>query len=293
MDLKFPLRPALPLPAGFDESRLHAYLESVCVADAPPADMLNYCRSDFRRFVYTWSLIADRTGRALELGANPYFTTMLLKDFTKLELTLSNFFAEGLSNGAQAVNYRDAATGTAASTTFAFDHFNIEKERYPYDDGSFDVVLFCEIIEHLLMDPVQALSEISRILKPGGELVLTTPNVSRLENVAKMIAGENIYDPYSGFGPYGRHNREYNRHELFHLLAYCGFTPEVMFTADVHANHATVYASAEKLEGLVRFREHDLGQYIFIRARKTGAPRGKRPSELYRSYAPDQLEPWA
>jgi hypothetical protein len=58
--------------------------------------------------------------------------------------------------------------------------------------------------------------------------------VSRLENVAKMIAGANIYDPYSGCRPYGRHNREYNKHELYLLLNYLGFTIDAMFTADVH-----------------------------------------------------------
>ncbi len=36
--------------------------------------------------------------------------------------------------------------------------------------------------------------------------------VSRLENVCRMIAGVNIYDPYSGYRPYGRHNRENNKH---------------------------------------------------------------------------------
>ncbi len=92
-------------------------------------------------------------------------------------------------------------------------------------------MLFCEIVEHLLLDPLHALHEIHRVLRPSGLLVLTTPNVARLGNVLALVAGANIYDPYSGFGPLGRHNREYTRHELVALLRFAGFTVEAAFTA--------------------------------------------------------------
>jgi 2-polyprenyl-3-methyl-5-hydroxy-6-metoxy-1,4-benzoquinol methylase len=134
------------------------------------------------------------------------------------------------------------------------------------------------------------LKEIKRVLKPNGILILTTPNVSRLENVSKMISGENIYDPYSGYGPYGRHNREYNRHELNLLLNHLGFTVESMFTADVHQNNASSYASLSELRPLLKNREHDLGQYIFVRAVNTGEAREKKLASLYRSYPANELE---
>ena len=117
--------------------------------------------------------------------------------------------------------------------------FNIEEDEFPFEDNSFDVVLFCEMLEHLLMDPVAALRQIHRVLRPG-VLVLTTPNVSRLDNAVAMVNGVNIYDPYSGYGPYGRHNREYNRHELHHLLEFAGFDVEASFTADGHGTDHTL-----------------------------------------------------
>ena len=42
-------------------------------------------------------------------------------------------------------------------------------------DASVDTVISCETIEHL-PDPVQALREFRRVLRPGGRLILTTPN---------------------------------------------------------------------------------------------------------------------
>lgn len=52
-------------------------------------------------------------------------------------------------------------------------------ERLPIPNNHADYVLFQEGIEHL-PDQLNALMEMSRILKPGGRLILTTPNVSNL-----------------------------------------------------------------------------------------------------------------
>jgi SAM-dependent methyltransferase len=288
----FPLRPPLPLPAGLDEATLFDFLSHVRVRDASDEEMKNYCSSDFRRFVYTWGLTHGLKGELLELGANPYFTTMLLRRFTSMTITMANYFQDSLpAHGVQEVVHREV-DGSEAIVSLPFDHFNIESSRFPYADGRFSAVLFCEIIEHLLMDPLSVLLEIRRVLEPGGRLILTTPNVSRLENVAKMISGANIYDPYSGYGPYGRHNREYNRHELFLLLQFAGYSIENMHTADVHDNLAHHYSSLKKLDPLLRFREGDLGQYIFVRAIADKPPRSGKPDFLYRSYPPTELVHW-
>jgi hypothetical protein len=130
------------------------------------------------------------------------------------------------------------------------------------------------------------------VLRPGGTLILTTPNVARLENVARLISGANIYDPYSGYGPYGRHNREYNKHELHLLLAYAGFEPDESFTADVHPNGAYAYADPEMLRVQLEFRKHDLGQYLFTRSRRADAAHDRKPDFLYRSLPAGALEPW-
>jgi len=45
----------------------------------------------------------------------------------------------------------------------------------PLPDAAFDTVISCETIEHL-PEPTKALREIRRILRPGGRLLLTTPN---------------------------------------------------------------------------------------------------------------------
>jgi SAM-dependent methyltransferase len=52
-------------------------------------------------------------------------------------------------------------------------------KKFPIEDSSCDIAIFQEGIEHLA-DQLFALSEFNRILKPGGRLIVTTPNYSAL-----------------------------------------------------------------------------------------------------------------
>src|SRR6185437_7400398 len=62
---------------------------------------------------------------------------------------------------------------------------NIETvEEYPYLPGQFDLILFCETLEHLIVNPLAVFGRLKRILKPGGHLLITLPNAVRLANVA-------------------------------------------------------------------------------------------------------------
>jgi SAM-dependent methyltransferase len=285
-----PLTPALPLPSGSTEEQITQLLASIELENAPKAELENYWRQDWKRFVYTLGLAQELTGKGLELGSNPYFTTTLLRFFTSLDLTLANYFGPQFAGEAeQKVTITNPQTRRSEQSIYRFAHFNVEQEPFPFGDRSFDVVLFCEVIEHLQHDPVKVLLEIKRILKPNGHLILTTPNVARLENVCRIIAGANIYDPYSAYGAYGRHNREYNKHELVQLLNFCGFELEELFSADVHSNHSADFTSLEQLLPLVRFRQHDFGQYLFSRSVNVTSARVGRPAWLYRSYPPGEL----
>jgi SAM-dependent methyltransferase len=281
-----PLERPVPLPPGLDLASIEAVFRSYSVNDEPQGHLDAYVQDSFWRFLHTWGLARHERGQCLEIGANPYFTTLLLDEYTDLTLTLTNYYSETTSEtAAETLRYRNA-NGEAVEKVFTSHLVNVEREPFPFEDDAFDVVLFCEVIEHLLMDPLAALREINRVLRPGRRLVVTTPNVNRLQNVMSITAGANIYDPYSGYGPYGRHNREYNRHELTRLLEFAGFEVELSFTADAHPSTAHLDPRYADVLPLVRFREHDLGHYLFIRARSTRQPREGLPAFLYRSWPP-------
>ena len=59
----------------------------------------------------------------------------------------------------------------------------------PYPDQSFDLVVLTEVIEHL-ENHRAALGEVARVLRPGGHLILTTPNIMRLDSrLGFMLSG--------------------------------------------------------------------------------------------------------
>ncbi len=51
----------------------------------------------------------------------------------------------------------------------------------PYGNAAFDLVILCEVAEHLPTE-IPVIAEIGRVLAPGGHLVLSTPNIARLHS---------------------------------------------------------------------------------------------------------------
>jgi len=284
--------PPAPLPDGMSRPELEKTFRSWSVNGEPVGHLDGYIDDSILRFSHTWGLVRHDTGRALELGSNPYFTTYLLDEHSPLELTLANYYGQR-GHTTETVSYLRPGATARTEVSRECDLFNVEEDEFPYSDGTFDVVLFCEIIEHMLMNPLWTLRQIHRVLKPNGIMVLTTPNVARLDNVLALVNGANMYDPYSGFGPYGRHNREYTRHELHRLLEFAGFEVETSLTADGHPSNPARWPLFEQTAPLVRPRREDLGHYLFVKARAVRPPREGLPSFLYRSYPPDQIVDFA
>jgi SAM-dependent methyltransferase len=236
--------------------------------------MANYLRHAFYRFLYTLDIVPPGKGKLLEIGASPYFMTLLLEKYTNYQLTLTNHFGNEVPGStAVEVKYNDLGS----KKDFAYRDVNVEKDQLPFPNGHFEVALFCEVIEHLPQDALAALLEIKRVLKPGGYLIVTTPNVGRLENVVRMLTRQNIYDPYSGYGVYVRHNREFTTDELSKLLNHAGFEVEKMFTSDVTPNHVFNQYPVQSLLPMLKGREERLGEYIFTLARSSREPTTQKP----------------
>ena len=65
--------------------------------------------------------------------------------------------------------------------------------RIPLDDGSVEFAFALEVIEHMV-SPTHLIAEAFRILAPGGYLLATTPNVTRIGNVFKLLVGRSNFD---------------------------------------------------------------------------------------------------
>ncbi len=74
---------------------------------------------------------------------------------------------------------------------FASDHVRRGSlVALPYTDGAFDRALCLDVLEHLsYADQPRAFAELFRILKPGGELFVTVPNLAHLQSRIHFLLG--------------------------------------------------------------------------------------------------------
>jgi methionine biosynthesis protein MetW len=61
-------------------------------------------------------------------------------------------------------------------------------DALPFDDSTFDVVVAGELLEHL-RDPRRVVSEVLRVLRPGGTFIASVPNAYRLKNRLRFAVG--------------------------------------------------------------------------------------------------------
>jgi ubiquinone/menaquinone biosynthesis C-methylase UbiE len=104
---------------------------------------------------------------------------------------------------------------------------NVEKQKMPFPDNYFDVVIIGDVIEHVF-DTDAVLDECYRVLKKRGKLLLTTPNVASLGRRIMLLFGISPFLEYSirlstnGLPSVG-HVRYYTEHTLRNQLEYHKF----------------------------------------------------------------------
>lgn len=99
----------------------------------------------------------------------------------------------------------------------------------PFESGSFDFVFAGEIIEHIF-DTRSFLAEVNRVLKPKGNLILSTPNLARFDDRLKLLFGKTPRQT-SPLHPYlYLHIRPFTFDSLKNALSKTGFTNIVLRT---------------------------------------------------------------
>ncbi|GAA0797103.1 hypothetical protein Sya03_51770 [Spirilliplanes yamanashiensis] len=147
------------------------------------------------------------------------------------------------------VDYSDHQLAKAAALPHEFHRCDLD-QGIPLPDASADLVYATEVIEHLT-DPDLLVDECARVLRPGGRLVLTTPNLHAWFNRLLFPAGIQpvFYETSSrstavGAGPLRAlkqdtlpvgHLRLFNRRALLDLVAQSGLRPELVRGARFHA----------------------------------------------------------
>ena len=241
-------------------------------------DMVPYFQTHWTRYLSTLALALDgRTDRVLDVGVFPPFLFQAMLAAARPDTVLDGVW-EREQPFAQTVRSRKEKF---ADFSVSLSSANVERSPLPFEDSTYDLVLGMEILEHLAIDPLFFLAEAVRVLRPGGRIVLTTPNVTSHRGVRKILDGNAPYS-FGVFVPtggvYGRHNREYTPQEVAHLCESAGFETETLRTADLYDDHIDLEV-AQLLANQPSFEMR--GETILYVGRRDGLKPAQVPHNLY------------
>lgn len=111
-----------------------------------------FARKGLNRAIKNFSLALNGCLLDVGCGSQPYAKLFLVNEYTGLEIDSSETRARGIADF-----YYDGVT-------------------FPFKDGRFDSVLCNQVFEHVF-NPDCFMDEVSRVLKPGGKLLLSVPFV--------------------------------------------------------------------------------------------------------------------
>ncbi len=191
------------------------------------ADVDEYLRGHYPRFASTWNAysngpIGERRGHLLDIGSHWLHQTLIWR-LQGFEVTAVDVPA---TIDTPIVRDIAAREGIALCRNSNLEH---PDGLAALSDDCADVILMSEVIEHLTFNPLILWRTLYRLLKPGGVLVLTTPNYYALRgrawNLPRFLSGRGggiTIDQILRTHSFGHHWREFTASELrdyFNLLS--------------------------------------------------------------------------
>jgi SAM-dependent methyltransferase len=162
---------------------------------------------------------ADKKTKIIEFGSTPPVLTLSLKwlgyDVTGVDLNPARFASSISAHGLNVIEC------------------DIECKELPMQNHIFDLVIFNELFEHLRINPIFTFREMKRILKPGGMLLLSTPNLRSLHGLTNFLFRNrsyalcgDIHIEYQKLELHGHmgHVREYTTGDVQSFLRAMGFS---------------------------------------------------------------------
>ena len=185
----------------------------------------NYALNHSKRIAldvdYALQYISEKQENILEIGATPFLLTAALQKI--------GYEVQGID--IEPERFQKAIQHLKLNVIKC----NIEIEKIPFSDNSFNLVIFNEIFEHLRIDLLFTLREIYRVMNNNGILLLSTPNLKSIDGMINFLFRDQayscasvIYNEYQKLNTIGHmgHVREYTDLEVCQFLKKIGFSIE-------------------------------------------------------------------
>lgn len=203
---------------------------------------LYYSDFQYRRLCEIMSMVFATNinqGDLLDIGTTPF--TFLLKKITPHDI--------------HTIDYTSNFAERCQNKHIKFENHDLTSQSLPFSGKKFDIIVFTEVFEHLLANPVRILSKIRSMLKDDGYLIFGTPNLSSLQKRILLAFNQPILDwptweladdDIHGHG----HNRIYVRKELEDFMEKAGLNVtkvEYSMSLDYPEKEAGLYFNMAKL----------------------------------------------
>lgn len=235
-----------------------------------------YHKTHVKRYGRTLSVLVDQSptkGKLLEIGTSGVYPLVLQELVPDLQVHVTDYDLTKAPKGSMTI------TQGERSRKVPVYRVDIETTALPVADKTFDYIICGEVIEHMERDPMFMMSEINRVMKTGGTLIVTTPNINSASNISKMLRGGDpyFYMQYRKAGTLDRHNYEYSLKTMGAVLRASGFSG-TGWTEDSFGESPTqdVLALASLGYDMSQVRDN-----IFCVARKVGPVVDRYPEPLY------------
>jgi len=229
-----------------------------------------YARTHSKRFAIVLNSFARLVGQGAKIfsvGSMPNHLELLFVYFFGAEIEGSTF---------SPVDQRDSFTaayefpdGKRAEMVVYLRNFT--RDKLPVASSSRDAVFCFEALEHFVESPIPLLHEIRRILKPGGYLLISTPNQQHWYRIFHAIHGLTYPDLDYTEPCESRHTHIFSLGELEKMLARTGFHVSQYFSEDPweNARHGIQFDMKDKMNYSLKnllVKEEYRAEDIFIAA---------------------------
>lgn len=143
-------------------------------------DSLYFAMRNARRSSYRQMLEIKPMGWLLDCGCRDGANTIELAQITQVQKTI------GLDYNLKVLKQASAKGITPLQADL--------NRCIPLIESSIDVIIATDVLEHLV-DPYTFVGEMYRVLKPGGYILLDTPNLASWHNIFALLIG---FQPFSG-----------------------------------------------------------------------------------------------
>lgn len=189
------------------------------------AGCYNYWQLHQARFRHLTHLVGEKiegaqnsgqpVERLLDIG-NSYQTVMISRIWPSIKIDTLGF-----------LDQRYAPSGETKHYDYDLnDSYFPERQLAIADIEKYDAILFLEVIEHLYTAPETVLDHLGTLLKPGGFIIIQTPNAASLIKRLRLLFGENPYELIRRDRLNPGHFREYSKSEIQDIAQESGFSIE-------------------------------------------------------------------